>query len=100
MTLNSQIFCVLAKDWEFNASVLADYEQHCKDDVLTIYPQRYFDATKVTVDMYTKHMALGTWREGKRKVYTYTLRYKIEWRIRAMVERILRKFDYVMVKLR
>ena len=80
--------------------MLADYEQHCKDDVLTIYPQRYFDATKVTVDMYTKHMALGTWREGKRKVYTYTLRYKIEWRIRAMVERILRKFDYVMVKLR
>lgn len=100
MTLNSKIFCALAKDWEFNASVLADYEQHCKDDVLTIYPQRFFDATKVTADMYTKHMALGTWREGKRKVYTYTLRYKIEWRIRAMVERILRKFDYVMVKLR
>lgn len=52
------------------------------------------------MDMYTKHMALGTWREGKRKVYTYTLRYKIEWRIRALVEQILRKFDYVMVKLR
>ena len=100
MTLNSKSFCVLAKDWGFNSSVLADYEQHCKDDVLAIYPQRYFDATKVTADMYTKHMALGTWRDGRRKEEHYTLRYKIEWRIRNFVERLSRQFGYVMIKLR
>ena len=100
MTLNSKLFCVLAKDWGFNASVLADYEQHCKDNVLTIYPRRFFDATKTTVDLYARHLALGTWREGVRKVYTYTLKYKIEWRIRYCVEWLLRKYDYVMIKLR
>lgn len=100
MTLNSKIFCALAKDWKFNASVLADYEQHCKDDVLTIYPKRFFDATQKTEDMYTRHLALGTWREGARKVYNYTFKYKIEWRIRYCVERVLRKFGYVMIKLK
>ncbi len=99
MTLNSKIFCVLAKDWGFNASVLADYEQHCKGDTLTIYPQRYFDATKVTVDMYTKHLALGTWREGEKENYMYSWKYKIEWRIRALVEWILRKFGYIILKI-
>ena len=99
MTLNSKIFCVLAKDWGFNSSVLADYEQHCKDDVLTIYPQRYFDATKVTVDMYTKHLALGTWRESEKENYTYSWKYKIEWRVKALMERILRKFGYVILKI-
>ena len=100
VTLNSKLFCVLAKDWGFNASVLADYEQHCKDDVLTIYPQRFFDATKQTADIFTKHLALGTWRERKRKEEHYTLRYKIEWRIRYCVERLLRKYNYIMIKLR
>jgi len=100
VTLNSKVFCVLAKDWGFNASVLADYEQHCKDDVLTIYPKRFFDATKQTADIFTKHLALGTWREGKRKEEHYTLRYKIEWRIRYCVERLLRKYNYIMIKLR
>lgn len=100
MTLNSKLFCVLAKDWGYNASVLADYEQHCNGDVLTIYPHRCFDATKQTGDTYTKHLALGTWREGERVVYTYSLRYKIGWRVRSCVERILRKFDYIMVKLK
>ena len=100
LTLNSKLFCILAKDWGFNASVLADYVQHCIDDVLTIYPQRFFDATQETADMYTRHLALGTWREGKRKEEHYTLSYKIKWRIRYRVERILRKFDYVMIKLK
>lgn len=99
VTLNSKVFCVLAKDWGFNASVLADYEQHCKDDVLTIYPKRFFDATKMTADLYTRHLALGTWREGKRKEEHHTLRYKIEWRIRYCVEWVLRQFDYVMIRL-
>lgn len=99
LTLNSYLFTVFAKEIGFNSSVLADYIQRCQDDVLTIYPQRYFDATRPTADMFTKHLALGTWREGKQKVYTYSLRYKIEWRIRAVVEWVLRKYGYIMVKM-
>jgi len=97
--LNSYLFCVFAKEIGFNASVLADEIQTCNDGILTVYPQRYFDSVDITPETYTKHLALGTWREGKRKVYTYTWRYKIEWRIRAAVEKLLRKFDYVMIKL-
>ena len=99
MTLNSYIFTVFAKEIGFNASVLADYIQRCNDDVLTVYPQRCFDSTVVTADTFTKHLALGTWREGARRVYAYTWRYKIEWRVRALVEKILRRYNYVMLKL-
>lgn len=99
MTLNSYLFTVFAKEIGFNSSVLADHVQRCKDEVLTIFPQRYFDATKLAPETYTKHLALGTWREGEKKVYTYTWKYKIEWRVKAFIERILRKFNYVMLKL-
>lgn len=100
VTLNSQIFCIIAKNIGYNSSVLADYEQCCKDNVLTIFPQRFFDATKTTADLYARHLALGTWREGVRKIDTYNLKYKIEWRIRFCVEWILKKFNYIMIKLK
>ena len=99
MTLNSYLFTVFAKEIGFNSSVLADHVQRCQDNMLTIYPRRYFDATKRTADMYTKHLALGTWREGERKIYTYSWKYKIEWRVRAFIERLLRKYNYIMLKL-
>ena len=99
MTLNSYLFTVFAKEIGFNSSVLADYIQRCQDDILTIYPQRYFDATKHTADIYTKHLALGTWREEEKRVYTYSWKYKIEWRIRALVEWLLKKNGYIMVKM-
>ena len=99
MTLNSYLFTVFAKEIGFNSSVLADHVQRCQDNMLTIYPRRYFDATKHTADMYTKHLALGTWREGERKIYTYSWKYKIEWRVRAFIERLLRKYNYIMLKL-
>lgn len=98
--LNSQIFCILAKEIGYNSSLLADTIQHCTDNQLTILPTRYFDAIVVSGDTYTKHMALGTWREGKRKTYHYSIWYKISWRIEYFVKTILRKFDYVMVKLK
>lgn len=99
MTLNSYLFTVFAKESGFNSSLLADNIQQCEDEVLTIYPQRFFDATVQTTDMYTKHLALGTWREGEKKTYTYSLKDKLEWRVRAVVEKILRKYNYIMLKL-
>ena len=67
---------------------------------VTIFPRRYFDVTKVTKDAYCTHLALGGWREGKRREELYTLMYKIEWRLRYCVEWVLRKFGYIMIKLR
>lgn len=99
LTINSFIFAVLAKEIGFNSSVLADTVQQCKEDVLTIYPQRYFDSTIITSDTYTKHLALGTWRGESPKVYIYNWKYKIEWRVRAIVSKILRMCNYVMLKL-
>ncbi len=99
MTLNSYLFTVFAKEIGFNSSLLADHIQRCEDDVLTIYPQRFFDATKYTADMFTKHLALGSWREGEKEVFSYSTKYKIEWRVRTVVEKILRKFNYIMLKL-
>ena len=99
MTLNSYLFTVFAKEIGFKSSVLADYVQKCQDNVLTIFPQRYFDSTKYTSDTFTKHLALGTWREGKKKVYTYMWKDKIEWRVRAVVESLLRRYKYIMLKL-
>ena len=99
MTLNSYLFTVFAKEIGFKSSVLADYIQKSQDNVLTIYPKRYFDSTTNTPDTFTKHLALGTWREGEKKVYTYTWKYKIAWRVRAVVEKLLRRYKYIMVKL-
>ena len=99
MTLNSFLFTVLAKEVGYDSSVMADHVQRCQNDVLTIFPQRYFDATKMTVDLYTKHLALGTWREGVKKTYTYSWKHKIVWRVRAVLEKILKKYHYILVKL-
>ncbi len=88
----------IAKGYGYNASALVDNEHRV--EALAIYPRRFFDAIKVCSDTYCKHLALGSWREGKRFEETYSLRYKIVWRVRWVVEKILRYFDYVMIKLR
>lgn len=95
---NSSIFCELARTIGYNPSVLANTIQTCHNNDLTIYPSWYFDAIKCTANTYAKHLALGSWRESKPKEYKYTLRYKIEWRIRKIAELILDKFDYIMIK--
>jgi hypothetical protein len=97
---NSSIFCELAKEIGYNPSVLANYIQVCQDNQLVIYPSDYFDAIKKTSDTYSKHIALGSWRDSTRKVYTYTLYDKIAWRVKAVCEWCLNKFGYTMIELR
>lgn len=98
--LNSEIFFRLAMQEGYQGSVLKNKLQTCKNEVLTIYPSHFFDATKITPETYTKHLAMGTWRENKKKQYTYTWSYKIKWRIVAIIEKILRKFNYTMIELK
>ena len=99
MTLNSYLFTVFAKEIGYNSSVLEDHVQVCQNGELTVFPQRFFDSTARTKESFTKHLALGTWREGKKKELEYTWKYKIEWRIWFVIALILRKFRYTIVKL-
>ena len=98
MTLLPFIQSTLAKNIGYNHSALANEEQECK--YIKIYPSWCFDAVTIRPETYCKHLALGSWREGAHKVYTYNLQYKIKWRIRFCVEWMLRKFNYIMIKLR
>lgn len=72
--------------------------QQCKSG-LVVYPSRYFDATNVTVETVCQHLALGSWRDRKSAEPIYSLRYKIEWRVIALLEWLLRPFHYVLRKI-
>lgn len=100
LKLNSEIFFRLAMQEGYQGSVLKDEIQVCRDEVLVIYPSRCFDSIEIQQDTFTKHFAMGTWREGKKNKYIYSLSYKIEWRIITIIEIILRKFNYSLIKLR
>lgn len=67
---------------------------------LTVYPSEYFDSIKETPLSFCRHLALGSWREKVDKAYVYTLKDKIEWRIRFIVESLLRHFNFVLIKLK
>lgn len=71
--------------------------QLCKDG-LVIYPSHYFDALTVRDETVCRHLALGSWRDRKSAEPVYNLRYKIEWRMVALLERLLRRYHYVLRK--
>lgn len=97
MRLNSEVVCRLAEDIGYNPSVLADRTQDC--GMLVVYPTDFFDPCGRTANSYCTHLALGTWREGKKRVWTYSWRYKIQWRLWSVVEALLRRFDRIIIKL-
>lgn len=65
---------------------------------ITIYPSQYFDAIN-PAEGYCRHMALGSWREEHSQDQHITFMYKVQWRIEALVRRLLRHYDYLMIKL-
>lgn len=65
---------------------------------LTIYPSRFFDATKAHPDNYGKHLALGAWREEVPDDEKITFWYKIQWRFEAVFKYVLDKLGYLMIK--
>ena len=98
MRLNSEVMYRLATEIGYKASVLCDYEQDCGD--IIVLPKDNLDPEGITVNSYCEHLALGSWREGERPVYTYSFAYKIQWRLWAVVEKALRRFDRVIIRLR
>ena len=94
----SFIYCEMARLLGYNPSTLAPALQHCENDVLTILPPDVFASNGKTNDAYCIHLSFGSWRDKAPKQEKYTLRYKIEWRIRNIAERILEHFGYIMLK--
>ena len=88
----SYIYSEIAKLFGYDDSALALPLQRCKGDVLTIIPP-------TTYTKYCHHLSLGSWRETQPKEPDYSLSYKIRWRLKAIVEKILLKFNYVIIKL-
>ncbi len=98
MRLNSEVMCRLAQEIGYRPSVLCNYKQTCGE--ITVFPSDFFDPAGITGNSFCRHLALGSWREGERPVWTYSFLYKIQWRLWAVVDRILRKFNRVVIKLR
>ena len=98
--VNSGIMCKLAQEIGYNASVLSNTFQICKDNQLSIYPSHVFDAISLTSETYCKHLALGTWRDKNKNTFQYTLKYKIEWRVISILKRFFNLFNYTLIKLK
>lgn len=95
----SYVHSEIAKLFGYNPSALAPLTQYCRDKVLTIYPPTAF-SYPITHESYCYHISVGSWREDGGKDENYTISYKIRWRLRRIVEKILLRFNYVMVKLK
>lgn len=67
-------------------------------DGMKIFTPEYFDCIKILPKTYCKHLAVGGWRTTKRKEEKITFAYKIQRRIRALMENVLDKFGYLMIK--
>lgn len=96
--LNSEIFTVLLEKIGYNPSVLKNEFQDCGD--MVVFPSDYFDPNVVQPCSYSKHLALGTWRDSVVHHENYSLKYKIQWRLWRVVELILKRFNRVIIKLR
>lgn len=94
----SCIYSKIAQIFGYNPSTLAPTLQRCVNDVLTIFPPVYFSEDGVG-DAYCQHLSIGSWRDQQIEREAYTLRYKIKWRIRRLVEIILCRFGYILLKM-
>ena len=94
----SFIHCEMARMFGYNPSTLAPSSQRCRDGVLTILPPDAFSESKSNDNSYCKHLSIGSWRTNAIKETSYSIRYKIEWRIRAFIEVIMGYFGYIIIK--
>lgn len=100
MTLLPFVQCEIAKQYGYDDSVLANNTQILTPIGLKIYPSSFFDAVGHNAQSFCSHLALGSWRDTSRFEENYALSYKIGWRVRRVIETILGKFGYIMVKLK
>lgn len=87
----------LAKQIGYDPFPSADKEQHLEHNVV-VYPSCYFDATDSTLQTFVRHLALGGWREQQMTTDTITWRYKIRWRLEAILRRFVERLGYMLIK--
>ena len=100
MTIMPFIQAILARDNGYDWNLSANFKQTL-DDGTIVFPSHYFDPTyNITShpDCYIIHHALGGWRELRNSEQHITFSYKIEWRIIALLKKILKRFNYTIVK--
>jgi len=95
----SYIYSEMARLFGYNPSTLAPSMQRCKDDVLTVLPPEFFAEGGTSNSSYCSHLSIGSWRDKEQQEEIYTLSYKIIWRLKACVEYVLRRYNYIMLKL-
>ena len=96
-TLMPYIQSEIAKMYGYDDRPSVQVIQECQMD-LAIYPSNYFDAQEKTEDTFCKHLALGAWRDKKSAEPIYNFRYKVEWRVIAMLQRMLGRYHYMILK--
>lgn len=87
----SEIYSRMAIPFGYNPSALATETQSLAD--LEIIPAG-------VLKQFCSHLSTGSWREVPIADENYTLKYKISWRIVRIVSSILRRFNYILFKLR
>ena len=92
--IQAEIARLIGYDWK----PLHQDVQHLKDG-LVIYPSHIFDPIEQNVQSVCRHLALGSWRDEKSSNQTCSIWYKFEWRIIKLLQKILDKFNYKIVKI-
>ena len=87
----------IARIYGYQAAPSVQHTQHCKDG-LTIFPSAVFDPDTLSSTSVCKHLALGSWRDTKSSEPCYSWRYKIEWRVMALLQKLVTPFHYKLVK--
>lgn len=88
----------IAQIYGYDSRPLNQQIQRCEEGIM-IYPSSYFDMTSEGRASYCQHLALGSWRDSKVYEPTYSLKYKIQWRLWSIVEKALLIFNRKLLKL-
>ena len=87
----------IARIYGYQAAPSVQDIQHCKDG-LTIFPSAVFDPDTLSSTSVCKHLALGSWRDTKSSEPSYSWGYKMEWRLIALLQKIVTPFHYKLIK--
>lgn len=95
------ILSEIARQFGYNPSALAgktiqtlqiQANDAISQSTLIVFPNTYFDAIKSTQNSFGHHHALGSWRDYYGDRFSYTLSYKIKWRLLAPLKWLIEKF--------
>ena len=100
-TILPYILSEIARQIGYNPSALAgktiqtlqiQANDAISQSTLIVFPNTYFDAIKSTLNSFGHHHALGSWRDYYGDRFSYTLSYKIKWRLLAPLKWLIEKF--------